>query len=197
MTAAAALFTLAVLAAIAQQVFGAFSFRMGEALTATSLIGGAVAVVVAKYVSWKRSEIYDEIVLTRYRHVGGDAVRKYAAALVSAKRRRQYAAGLNRFVETAGSGLQSPLPINRVAVLALAPRLDQIATALRSEDQMVTPEGMVLVRRLICEGATSPLFAQMVETEQSDPTRDLERALDRIDDVLVLHAHEQTLALAS
>ena len=62
---------------------------------------------------------------------------------------------------------------------------------LRSDDQMVTPEGMVLVRRLICDGATSPLFAA------PSGDRNAERALDRIDDTLVLHAHERSLALAA
>jgi len=50
---------------------------------------------------------------------------------------------------------------------------------------------MVLVRRMICDGATSPLFAA------PSGDRNAERVLDRIDDTLVLHAHERSLALAA
>ena len=190
-TAAAALITLTVVAAIARLVFEAFSFRMAEALVATSALGAVVALILV-YISWTaRSDVYDAIVLTRFRHVGGDEVKKHAAALVSRKRRRQYAAGIERFLETTSAGLPSPLPINRQVVRQFAPRLEAIATALRSDDQTVTPEGMVLVRRLICDGATSPLYAA------ATGKRDAERALDRIDDTLVLHTQEHSLALAA
>ncbi len=190
-TAAAALITLTVVAAIARLVFEAFSFRLAEALVVTSALGALVALAVV-YALWtQRSDVYDAIVLTRFRHVGGDAVKNHAAALVSRKRRRLYADSIERFLETTHAGLPSPLPLNRPVVREFAPRLEAIASVLRSEDQMVTPEGMVLVRRLITDGATSPLFAA--------PTgdRNAERVLDRIDDTLVLHAHERLLALAA
>ena len=78
-TAAAALITLTVVAAIARLVFDAFSFRMAEALVATSALGALVALAVV-YTYWtQRSDVYDAIVLTRFRHVGGDAVKKHAA----------------------------------------------------------------------------------------------------------------------
>jgi hypothetical protein len=191
-TAAAALFTLTVLAVIARQVFGALSFELAEALIGTSLLGAVLAIGVARYICWQRDEVYDEIVLTRFRHVGGDPVRRYAQALTSLKRRRQFAGGIERFVETAGSGLPSPLPLNRAVVNEHAERLGHLAAALRSEDQTVTPEGMVLVRRLVCNGASSPLFAGV-----EAPPDDLGRVLDRIEYMLELHAHERTLALAA
>ncbi len=191
-TAAAALATLTVLAVIARQVFGALSFEMAEALIGTSLLGAVLAIGIARYVGWQRDEVYDEIVLTRFRHVGGDPVRRYAAALTSLKRRRQFAGGIERFVETAESGLPSPLPLNRLVVNEHAERLGRLADALRSEDQVVTPEGMVLVRRLICNGASSPLFAGA-----NTPAADLGKTLDHIEDMLALHARERSLALAA
>jgi hypothetical protein len=186
------LFTLTVLAVIAHQVFGALSFGLAEALIGTSLLGAILAIGIARYVAWERDEVYDEIVLTRFRHVGGDPVRRYTTALTSLKRRRQLAKGLERFVETAGSGLPSPLPLDRALVNEHATRLGLLAAALRSEDQAVTAEGMVLVRRLVCNGATSPLFASVTSSKG-----DLGRTLDRIEDTLALHAREQSLAVAS
>ncbi len=164
---------------------------MAEALVATSALGAAVALIVVHICWTQRSDVYDAIVLTRFRHVGGDAVKKHAAALVSRKRRRQYADGIDRFVETTEAGLPSPLPAQSRVVREFGPRLEAIAVTLRSDDQIVTPEGMVLVRRLLCDGATSPLFAAVAATA------DAERVLDRIDDALVLHAHERSLALAA
>ncbi len=190
-TAAAALGTLAVLSVIAQQVFAAFAFRMAEALVITSLAGVAVALGIARICSWQRIDVYEAILLTRYRHVRNDAVTRYAAKLVSLPYRRRIATGLDRFVEATHAGLPTAVPVNRPAVRELTPRLELIAATLRAPDQVVTPEGMVMLRQLVTDGATSPLFHATGEP------RDLERALDRIDSYLVEYAPERALALAA
>jgi hypothetical protein len=191
LVAAAALVTLTVLSAIAQQLFGAFSFGMAGALIGLGALGAAVALGLARVTSWQREDLYDSILIARYRHVGGTGVQRYRETLTSIARRREYARSLERFLETATGGLPSAVPVNRPAVREHAERLQAIANDLRCEKLNVTPEGMVLLRRLIVNGAESPVYHAVGEP------RDLGRALDRIEDWLVVHTDERALALAA
>jgi hypothetical protein len=137
-------------------------------------IGAGGAIVATRVILWQRCELYDEIVLSGFRHVGGDAVARHAADLVSAARRQMFAGTLERFVEIAVCNQLAAVPLDRRAVRAFEPHLRGLCARLRSLENPVDPAGMVLLRRLITDGATSPLF----HLGESKP--ELERALERI-----------------
>ncbi len=190
-TASAALVAFTAAAAPMHPVFGLMSFRLAVVLVATAALGAAVALGAVRYVLWQRDELRDAIVLTRFRHVGGDAVARHAERLIDPRRRAQAARGIRRFVESAVAGLPSPVPMNRPAIRVYAPRLEAIAAALGAVDQPVTPQAMVMIRRLITNGATSPLFYPVGDA------RDLEREIERIERELTAAEPGSVLALAA
>ena len=121
-----------------------------------------------------RTEILDDILLSGFRHVGGPDVGRRAAELVHIRRRRQLADTLERFVEVAATNHPCAVPLHRPALREMAPKVLELTARLREPSAEVQPSGMVLVRRLVTDGAVSPIFAPV------GPPRDLERALDRI-----------------
>jgi hypothetical protein len=141
-------------------------------------LGGLGAVAASRILIWKRTEIYDEIVLSGFRHVGGAGAVRHAADLTSPGRRRMLANTLERLLEFAVRKQVAAVPLNRKAMRELEPHIRGLCTRLRAVDIAVDPAGMVLLRRLLTDGATSPVF--MV----SGHMRDLERAIERIHNML-------------
>ncbi len=193
-TAAAALGLLAVAALVAHGFTRVIAPRMSSTVAVLAGAACGVALLVAWYVSMQRRDVYDAIVLARFRHVGGDAVRRHAAKLVDERCRRQLATAISRVVENADVGLPSAVPIDRLAVRGSRLQLSALAAGLRDPNREVQAHGMVLVRRLITNGARSPLYYHEGESDA------LERELDRINRELwaieaeAVAEHEYTLA---
>ena len=82
--------------------------------------------------------------------------------------------------------MPTPVPVHRDALIELQPEVQLISTILRRDDVELEPAGMVLLRRLVTDGTTSPLFQPAAEP------RELERELERIR--RVLGVDEQQLA---
>jgi hypothetical protein len=172
-TVAASLLSFAVAAAVAIIVVQSVA---GLAVTSAVIaaIGGAGALAVSRMIVWQRYEVYDEILLSGFRHVGGPAVARYTAELVSADRRQMLAATLERFLEISLQNQLGSVPLDRLTLRALEPNVRGLCARVRAIDVPVDPAGMVLLRRLITDGATSPLF------HMGGPKLELERAIDRI-----------------
>ncbi len=147
---------------------------LAKSCAAIAVAGGLGAVAAGRVLQWRRIEIYDDILLSGFRHVGGPDVARRAAELVCLARRCQLADTLERFVEVAWKNDPCAVPLHRNALRELAPRLRHFTTHLREPAIDVEPAGMVLVRRLVTDGSQSPLFAPVGDAS------DLERALDRI-----------------
>jgi hypothetical protein len=149
--------------------------------SAISAVGAAGALAASRVCIWRREELYDEVVLSGYRHVGGDAVNRHAEALVSAGRRLMLARTLERFLEISLRNQLTAAPLDRPAVRELEPHIRGLCARLRAVDMDVHAAGMVLMRRLITDGVTSPLFR--ASTEVLGDSAELERAIENI------HAH--------
>ena len=147
---------------------------MAKTMAAIALIGGLGAIVAGRLLNLHRVEILDDILLSGFRHVGGPDVGRRAAELVHIRRRRQLADTLERFVEVAATNHPCSVPLHRPALREMAPQVRQLTARLREPSTEVQASGMVLVRRLVTDGAESPIFAPVGEP------RDLQRALDRI-----------------
>lgn len=174
---AASLLTFAVASAVA--IFADRGLAgLATASAVIAAIGGAGALAVSRVVAWQRCEVYDEVVLAGYRHVGGPAVDRHAADLVSPDRRRMLAATLERFLEISLRNQFGPVPLDRPAVRDLEPNIRGLCARVRAVDVPVDAAGMVMLRRLITDGATSPLF------RLGGPKAELARAIDRIHTLL-------------
>ena len=147
---------------------------MAKTMAAIALTGGLGAIVAGRLLNLHRVEILDDILLSGFRHVGGPDVGRRAAELVHIRRRRQLADTLERFVEVAATNHPCSVPLHRPALRDMAPQVRELTARLREPSTEVQPSGMVLVRRLVTDGAESPIFAPVGEP------RDLQRALDRI-----------------
>jgi hypothetical protein len=176
-TVAASLLCFAAVAFVA--VFAVHSITPGLAATASviSVLGAAAALVASRACVWRKEELFDEIVLAGYRHVGGDAVNRHIEGLVSADRRRILAGTLERFLEISLHNQLTAVPLDRQTVRDLEPHIRGLCARVRAVDVDVHAAGMVLLRRLITDGATSPLF------RPSGHGPELERAIENI------HAH--------
>jgi hypothetical protein len=137
-------------------------------------LGGVGALAASRMLIWHRCDVYDEIVLAGFRHVGGPAAARYAADLVSADRRRMLAATLERFLEISLRGQLGSVPLDRNTLRDLEPSIRGLVARVRAIEVPVDAAGMVLLRRLITDGATSPLF------HLGGPKLELERAIERI-----------------
>ena len=158
---------------------GAYGVRaiqpgMAKTMAAIALIGGLGAIVADRLLNLHRMEILDDILLSGFRHVGGPDVGRRAAELVHIRRRRQLADALERFVEVAATNDPCSVPLHRPALREMAPQVRELTARLREPSTEVQASGMVLVRRLVTDGAESPIFAPVGQP------RDLQRALDRI-----------------
>ena len=147
---------------------------MAKTMAAIALTGGLGAIVAGRLLNLHRVEILDDILLSGFRHVGGPDVGRRAAELVHIRRRRQLADTLERFVEVAATNHPCSVPLHRPALREMAPQVRELTARLREPSTEVQASGMVLVRRLVTDGAESPIFAPVGEP------RDLQRALDRI-----------------
>ena len=147
---------------------------MAKTMAAIALIGGLGAIVAGRLLNLHRVEILDDILLSGFRHVGGPDVGRRAAELVHIRRRRQLADTLERFVEVAATNDPCSVPLHRPALREMAPQVRELTARLREPSTEVQASGMVLVRRLVTDGAESPIFAPVGQP------RDLRRALDRI-----------------
>lgn len=172
-TVAASLFSYACVALAAMLVVGGLTPLAGMS-SVLAAIGALGAMAASRMLQWKRTEIHDEIVLSGFRHVGGAAVARHSADLISPERRQMFAGTLERLLEFAVRGQVAAVPLNRSAMRELEPEMRGLCTRLRALDIAVEPAGMVLLRRLLTDGATSPLF------KAHDPIRELERAIERI-----------------
>ena len=157
-TVAASLLCFAVVAFIG--IFAVRSITPGLAATASviSVVGAAGAIVASRVCIWRKVELFDEIVLAGYRHVGGDAVNRYAEGLVSADRRQTLAGTLERFLEISLCNQLTAVPLDRQTVRDLEPHIRGLCARVRAVDNDVHAAGMVLLRRLITDGSSSPLF---------------------------------------
>jgi hypothetical protein len=173
-TVAISLICFAVVALAGTYGVRAIQPGMAKTMAAIALAGGVGAVVTGRILRLHRTDILDDILLSGFRHVGGPDVARRAAELVTLRRRRQLADTLERFVEVASTNHPCSVPLHRPALRAMAPRVHELTARLREPEVTVEPRGMVLVRRLVTDGAESPIFAPV------GPPRDLERALDRI-----------------
>jgi hypothetical protein len=172
-TVALSLLTFAAAALIAVfAVRGIATLAGTSAVLATIGVLGALA--ASRFIAWQRSELYDEIVLAGFRHVGGRAVARHAADLVSPVRRQMFATTLERFLDTAAGTRLTAVPLDRRTLRECEPHLRGLCARVRALDVAVEPAGMVLLRRLITDGSTSPLFSL------GGPKPELERAIERI-----------------
>lgn len=180
-TVAGSLLGFAAAAFAAVFVLRGITPNLAATAAAISVIGAAGALAASRVCVWRREELYDEVVLSGYRHVGGDAVNRHAEMLVSADRRLMLARTLERFLEISLRNQLTAVPLDRPAVRELEPHIRGLCARVRAVDVDVHAAGMVLLRRLITDGATSPLFRASSELENHAP--ELERAIENI------HAH--------
>jgi hypothetical protein len=185
-TGASSLAVLAVVAIVGG--YGVHRIQPGMAKTVAffSVLGWLALMAAYKFYVWKREEVYDDIVLQGFRHVHPHAVARRTAALVSRTRRRQLADTLDRFVSAAIENHPTPVPVHRHALIAVQPQVRRLSLILRTEEVELEPAGMVLLTRLVTDGATSPLY------RVSADRRELQRELDRI--AVVLAVDEPPLA---
>lgn len=180
-TVAGSLACFAAAALVAVFALRGITPNLAATASAISAIGAAGALVASRVCVWRRDELFDEVVLSGYRHVGGDAVNRYAETLVSADRRLMLARTLERFLEISLRNQLTAVPLDRPAVRELEPHIRGLCARVRAVDVDVHAAGMVLLRRLITDGATSPLFRASSDLEGHAPA--LERAIEHI------HAH--------
>jgi hypothetical protein len=173
-TVATSLLAFAVLAMAGAYLVRAIQPGMGKTMAAIAVIGGLGAIAAGRIINLHRTDILDDILLSGFRHVGGQDVTRRAAELVNIRRRRQLADTLERFVEVAATNHPCSVPLHRPALREMAPKVHELTARLREPGAEVRPSGMVLVRRLVTDGSESPIFAPVGQP------RDLERALDRI-----------------
>lgn len=134
--------------------------------------GCAGAFVHSRLIALRRDDLCDDILVSSMeRQVAEPDVAARASRLVSVRERSHLATTLERFVDAAHTGLPLAVPLSRRAVRDLTPQLRALTEALRRDREPVTAAGMVLVRRLITDGAESPLY------HSNDEPRRLERAL--------------------
>jgi hypothetical protein len=158
-TAAASLLGFAVAVLVA--AFAAHLVNPGLAATSAALAvaGGLAAFAASRMLGWRRTDLYDEIVLAGYRHVSRDAVAGHVERLLAPERRRRFADTLEQYLEIALRGDLSAVPLARTALRDVETHVRGLSARLRASHLAVDPAGMVLVRRLLTDGATSPLFA--------------------------------------
>ena len=172
-TVALSLFIFAAAALVAMFAVHGIASLAGTSAT-LALIGAVGAIVASRMIVWRRSELHDEIVLGGFRHVGGPAVARHTAALVSPARRRMLASTLERFIEVTVENRRAAVPLDRRALRELEPHLRGLCARVRALEVPVEAAGMVLLGRLLTDGATSPLF------RLGGPKPELERAIEHI-----------------
>src|SRR5205085_3809039 len=173
-TAAMSLFCFAAVALVAASLGRAVAPGFAATSAALAAVGGAGAVLATRVIGWQRTEVFDEIVLAGYRHVGGDGVARHIQELVNPGRRHMLAGTLERFLEVALGRHLAAVPLNRAGLCELEPHVRGLVTRVRNVDAVVDPAGMVLLRRLVTDGSTSPVF------RVGGQPAELERAIELI-----------------
>jgi hypothetical protein len=173
-TAASSLLTLALVTLLCAYGLNLIAPSLAKTIATIALVGGAGLALAWRILAWQRDEIYDDIVLAGLRHVHPQEIARRTAELLSRPRRRQLADTLDRFVETAVEHQQSAVPLHRDALILLQPQVEELSAILREDERAIDPAGIVLLRRLVTDGARSPLFHPDAEP------RDLARELERI-----------------
>jgi len=173
-TVALSLLAFAVAAVVAAFAVRGITPGLAGTSAALAVIGGLGAVFASRVLVWKRSEVYDEIVLSGFRHVGGDGAVRYAAEVVSPARRVMLANTLERFLEVALGRYLAAVPLDRTSLRELEPHVRGLCARVRAVDVEVEPAGMVLMHRFVTDGSRSPLFRAAGDTQE------LERAIDAI-----------------
>src|SRR5437764_3087142 len=142
-TVAASLLCFAAVAFVA--VLAVHSITPGLAATASviSVLGAAGALIASRACVWRKEDLFDEIILAGYRHVGGDAVKRHVEALVSADRRLMLAATLERFLEISLRNQLTAVPLDRQMVRDLEPHIRGLCARVRAVDAEVHAAGMV------------------------------------------------------
>jgi hypothetical protein len=174
MTATLSLVGFAVAMLVSRMTLAAIQPRLATVTAVLALIGAGISLTLRHLFGNCRNRVYDDILLCGFRHVEGDAVSRRADWHVSARRRGQMARSFERLIEDARTWRITPVPLQRDAIRALTPELTSLVQLLRSPAEAVRPAGMVLVHRLLGEGADSPIY-------RPDATvRELATALSRI-----------------
>jgi hypothetical protein len=181
-TSAVALLVFAAVSAAAAWAGGLLDRELAQTSALFALAGAAGAAVLHRVLRWRREQIEDEILLAGYRHVAGADVGGRAGRLVSERVRGQLAATLERFLQCAYSLQPTAVPLNRRALRACGGLVRDVVAALRATEVPVAASGMVLLQRLLTDGATSPLFHPDADEHR------LRRALEDIREKLAVGA---------
>src|SRR3954447_3283012 len=144
-TVAGSLLVFAAAAFVAVFTLHGITPNLAATASAISAVGAAAALAASRVCVWRREELYDEVVLSGYRHVGGDAVNRHAEALVSAERRLMLARTLERFLEISLRHQLTAVPLDRRTVRELEPHIRGLCARVRAVDVDVHAAGMVLL----------------------------------------------------
>jgi hypothetical protein len=109
----------------------------------------------------------------------GDDLSRRAGQLQSSVHRRELAAALLTLVEKAEGAtppISAAVPIHRRSVLAARSEVIALALDLGATDLEASPQGIALVQRLLCEGA-SPVYAPLGPAALTQALRDAHAAL--------------------
>jgi hypothetical protein len=177
-TAASSLASLALVTLLGAYGVNLIQPGMAKTIATISIAGGVGLALIWRVLAWQREEIYDDIVLAGLRHVHPQEIARRTADLLSWPRRTQLANTLDRFVETAVERQQSAVPLHRDALIELQPRVEELSAILREEERAIQPAGIVLLRRLVTDGARSPLFHP--DSEPAELARELDRIRDNL-----------------
>ena len=148
-TVATSLLAFAVLALAGVYLVRAIQPGMGKTMAAIAVIGGLGAIAAGRIINLHRTDILDDILLSGFRHVGGQDVTRRAAELVNIRRRRQLADTLERFVEVAATNHPCSVPLHRPALREMAPKVRELTARLREPGAEVRPSGMPLDRKSV------------------------------------------------
>jgi hypothetical protein len=160
----------------------------GELTAVVAVLGIAVVGFWLSHLTGLRNHVYDDIVLSGFRHVRPQKVQRRIKQLRSRTNRRRLASTLERFTDPRPDPWL-PVPIYSHTVRGLQPRVRRISALLRDEHGAPEPTGIVLLSRLLFDGASSPLFGRRGDSRQ------VARQLDLIEQQLA--AHEDDLHSAA
>ena len=155
-----------VLAAALVAVAGIAAAVLGRGqLAASLLLGAAVGVAVAAVARGDRQKLLTRLVAQ------GDgercaAARRLAADLVAGPRRRRLAAGLERAASVARLGIHEYTHVRPDRAFSARTELLQLAAAFRDDDATIAPVSAALCRRMLCEGAVSPLYNPRIPEDE-------------------------------
>jgi hypothetical protein len=137
----------------------------GELTAVVAVLGIGLAAFWASHLKGLRNHLYDDIVLSGFRHVRPQKVQRRIQHLRSRTNRRRLASTLERFTDPRPDPWL-PVPIESRTVRGLQPRVRRISAILRDEQDAPEPIGIVLLSRLLFDGASSPLFGRRGDRRQ-------------------------------